>query len=196
MITCFYACNFAGKVIRHNSPLPLLSWTTILNHDRNDHNTNSMEHWCLVTVPWISCYSVTLSLCQRIHIDASCWDETRNGLLQKLMVHPLPPRRHVIPKMFTHLFLWEFPKYIILFIAEKVKKTWEFPIFKVISALYLGIPNKFTCLLQPFFRVHWEFSFFLLIFAFPIFSDAILSLGNPILLSKKGFVFFRGRGCN
>ena len=40
------------KVIRHNPPLTGLPVHAlpVLNHDRTDHNTKPMEHWCIATV--------------------------------------------------------------------------------------------------------------------------------------------------
>ena len=59
---------FTDKVIHHNPPLPGLPVHTlpILNHNRTDHNTKPMEHWCIATVAWTSCYCMTSSLCWQI----------------------------------------------------------------------------------------------------------------------------------
>ena len=52
-------------MIRHNPPLPGLPVHAlpVLNLDRTNHNTNPMEHWCIATVVWTSCYCMTSSLC-------------------------------------------------------------------------------------------------------------------------------------
>ena len=60
-----YSFLFTDKVIRHNPPLPVRALPS-LNHDRNDHNTKPMEHWCIATVAWPSYYCMTSSLCRRI----------------------------------------------------------------------------------------------------------------------------------
>ena len=41
-----------------NPPLPglLVHALPVLNHDWTDHNTAPMEHWCIATVAWNSCY--------------------------------------------------------------------------------------------------------------------------------------------
>ena len=43
---------FSIEVLHHNPPLPGLPDHTlpVLNHDRIDHNTKPMEHWCIATV--------------------------------------------------------------------------------------------------------------------------------------------------
>ena len=59
---------FADNVIRHNPLLPCIPVHTlpVLNHDRIDHNTKPMEHWCIATVVWTSYYCMTSSLCRGI----------------------------------------------------------------------------------------------------------------------------------
>ena len=45
-------------MIRHNPPLPGLPAHALpaLNHDRTDHNTKPMGHWCIATVVWTTYY--------------------------------------------------------------------------------------------------------------------------------------------
>ena len=52
MVQKYVLSVFASKVLRHNPPLPGLPdhALPILNHDRTDHNTKPMEHWCIATV--------------------------------------------------------------------------------------------------------------------------------------------------
>ena len=42
---------YADKVKHHNPVLPglLVQVLPVLNHDRTDHNTKPMEHWCIAT---------------------------------------------------------------------------------------------------------------------------------------------------
>ena len=47
-----YESQLVEKVTRHNPPLTGLPVHAlpVLNHDRTDHNTKPMEHWCIATV--------------------------------------------------------------------------------------------------------------------------------------------------
>ena len=75
--TCELSLHFfAGKVIHHNPQLPGLPVHAllILNHDRTDHNTNSVEHWCMVTVAWSSYYCVIHNnQCSGYWLSVSYW---------------------------------------------------------------------------------------------------------------------------
>ena len=66
-ITALSHCLVA-KVIRHNPPLPCppIHALPVLNHDRINHNTNPMEHWCIATVAWTSGNCMTSLLCWQI----------------------------------------------------------------------------------------------------------------------------------
>ena len=51
-VDALHGAVFADKVTRHNTPLPGLQLHTLpdLNHDRTDHNTKPMKHWCIARV--------------------------------------------------------------------------------------------------------------------------------------------------
>ena len=72
--------QLVDKVIRHNPPLPGLPVHAlpVLNHDRIDHNTKPMEHWCTATVAWSSYYCTTSSLCQKIELIMNWIDHAFN----------------------------------------------------------------------------------------------------------------------
>ena len=72
-------------------------------------------------------------------------------------INGTPPKKTWDSQILYSFFAVGIPPKIIFFIARRVKKTWEFPFFLLISALYLGIPKKIREILLVFFRVHWEF---------------------------------------